>query len=87
MGLENCEMTIRFVAYDEVKWRANRAVKRLHIEAEIAPQVPDIMYIPTGEGWSYIPPVLSLCERFLHPIDGALYMVALCTVLRDFQIP
>jgi hypothetical protein len=49
--------------------------------------VPDIMYMPNGNGWSYLPPVYSICERFLTPINKQKYLVALCTVLRDFELP
>jgi hypothetical protein len=87
MGIPNCQMTIRFLAYDEVKWKNQHAVEKIHLEAEIAPDVPDIMYMPNGNGWSYLPPVYSICERFLTPINKQKYLVALCTVLRDFELP
>jgi hypothetical protein len=87
MGLPNCKMTIRFLAYDEVKWKNQHAVEKIHLEAEIAPEVPDILYLPNGSGWSYIPPIYSICERFLANINNQKYLVALCTVLRDFELP
>lgn len=88
MGLPNCQMTIRFLAYDEVKWKDQHAVEKIHLEAEIAPEVPDVMYFQKEDNsWAYIPPVYSICERFLHTINNQKYLVALCTVLRDFELP
>ena len=88
MNIPNCLLEVRFIAYDVVKWRNSRTVQKIMLEAEVAPEVPDILYMPTEQGWSYNPPVLSLCERSLRAnSEGQKYLVALCTVLRDFYVP
>lgn len=84
-GLPDCLMTIEFLQYDSVKWKNGQSLAKYTVTAEIALDVPDLMYEYVGNSLSYTPPVLSLCYKGLTPIDGSQYMVSQCTVLKDFQ--
>lgn len=85
MGLQLLFMDIHFLKYDQVKWRFGKSVHTMTVTAEIAREVPDLMYEldDTGRIIS-TPPFKSLCLKGNQNIDGR-PSVTQCTVLRDFQ--
>lgn len=86
MDLPDCLINIHYLQYDQVKWRNGKSVSTLTITAEIAKEVPDLMYekLPNGTIYS-TPPVNSLCYKGSQKIENRSYLVSQCTVLRDFE--
>lgn len=92
-GLTDCLMNITYIRYDTVEWRLNAVVSKLTTFAEIAHDLPDIMYefiqdAQSGDsGWAHsTPPVLSLCYQGGVKQDGTVYTVTQCTRALDFKL-
>lgn len=86
MNLPNCKMRVRYISYDEVLWRQGQIVNRISVRAEVAPDVPDIMYtINDNNQLIHTLPVLSFCSSGLTNIDNKKYYISQCQVLRDYE--
>jgi hypothetical protein len=80
-GVSGCQLNVRFLAYDEVKWRKNEAVKKAEYKMYITPEVPHL-FPESG-----IPPVLSLCIREIQDFaERKNVLVTSCRVLRDMKL-
>ncbi|MCB0351080.1 MAG: hypothetical protein KDD38_07840 [Bdellovibrionales bacterium] len=85
-GLKDCLMNIHYLKYDQVKWRNGKSVSTINVNAEIALDVADLMYEFDDNGNIFnTPPVKSLCYKGNRTLDGRIYLISQCTVLRDFQ--